>query len=108
MHTSFALTIGLLLTMSVSVPANADISGFTADERSNAALIEETISNTPELSELKIVNSELAIVFALRLHELQRLPSGDVRNKDRTLRENPEAILDLMKLIRLAAGGEKN
>lgn len=93
--------------VALSAPAFADMSGFANEEKANEARIQETIAQTPELSRLNGIEPDLALIFAIRLLELQHASPGNSDLQDRVLRENPEAILDLMKLIRLAAGDEK-
>lgn len=101
---SIILSAVFLGAVLVFVPsASADISGFTSNERADVALIQETISQTPDLARLSTFRPEIATIFAIRLIDLKRVTGQNRPAQSRTLKENPEAILDLMKLIRLAA-----
>ena len=95
----FLSSIVMAMTLSSISSAFADMSGYTKSEQTQKAQIERTIQSLPELKSLHDQNPELAILLAARLHAAKENPTT------RLMRENPEAVLDLMTLIRQAAGG---
>lgn len=109
------LTFVTGLTLLLNGPAaNADLLGISRATVDPAPPVAEFISRNAELRKLSGINPELAQLIAKRLMELaeqggtaQALEgaTGDSANPDidRLIRSSPEAVLDLVELMRQAA-----